>query len=48
MSDKTPVRRVLRAVTIKLNRSQRLEGKTGYYDGRLIKTAYIRLPQVTR
>ena len=32
-----------RIMVIALNRSKKLEGLTGYYDGRLIKSKYVRL-----
>lgn len=43
-----PPKRRLPTTWVELNRSTKLEGKVGYYDGRLIKTRYIRLPAVVR
>jgi hypothetical protein len=46
MRRKLKPRRAAKALVIRLNRSPRLEGLRGRYDGRLIETAKVFLPRV--
>ena len=43
---KSKPRRAAKAVTIRLNRSAKLESRDGFYDGRHIHTRYVRLPEI--